>query len=248
MKMTWKHLILLFALAVVIVPVSADAGNTSNITAVPTTNATTLMTTVATPISTEVTTTTVAANATTTVPATTTSAVTTTTQTTISATTATTVVTTIPSTPATSGDISVASSPLGAAILVDGVYYGTTPGNVTGLAYGNHIIRLALSGYTDYEGTFYVVAGQRTPVYGTLQPISIGSSQIIVATASLPAITPVPVTPLESTTSPSSSGSAFENPTVIAAIIGIVTACIGAGATIFTHNANIKKLENEKKP
>ena len=52
-----------------------------------------------------------------------------------------------PITQASVGNITVASSPLGASILIDGVYYGATPGNITGIPAGNHIIRLTLSGY-----------------------------------------------------------------------------------------------------
>ena len=57
-----------------------------------------------------------------------------------------------------SGNVTVHSSPPGASILIDGVYQGTTPTTVSGVNQGNHIIRLALSGYYDYEGTIYVIA------------------------------------------------------------------------------------------
>jgi hypothetical protein len=111
------------------------------------------------------------------------------------------------------------------------------------------MIRLSLSGYTDYEGTTYVVAGQNIPAYGTLQPISSGSSQIIIATASVPPTAAVPQTTVQPTTTPTSSAGPLENPTVVAALIGIVTACIGAGATIFTHKANTPpEIKKEEKP
>jgi len=245
MKMNYTHLIILVILAFMIMPVSADAGNssnTTNTTVVATTNVTTVVTpaaTTAAPAETNITT--VATTAPTAVP--------TTTVTTAPTTTATTIVTTTQTTAITTGNLSVASSPLGAAILIDGVYYGTTPGNVTGISPGNHMLRLSLSGYTDYEGTVYVVAGQGIPAYGTLHPISSGSSQIILATASAPVTTSVPETTVQPTATQTSSSSALENPTVLAAMIGIITACIGAGATIFTHNAKVaeaKKEENKK--
>lgn len=239
MKMTFRHLIILIAIALVIVPVSADAGNTSNTTAVPTTTETILVTTVTTQVTTEATTAMVDANATATVDANATTTVPTTT--TVPATTATTVVMTTQITQPSAGNISVASSPLGAAIIIDGVYSGTTPGDVTGIPLGTHMIRLSLSGYNDYEGTFYVVAGQNIPVYGTLHPISGGTSQIILATASTPATTVVPETTVQPTATATSPAGPLENPTVVAAIIGVITACIGAVATIFPHISKTKK-------
>ena len=253
MKSTCAHLILLFAIALMIVaPVLADDTNTTNTTTtvattVETTPVTTAETTPATsiPTTTMVATTTSPAEQTTTAPPATTG-------TTAPVTTITTVATTVTTAPVSTvstGEISVASSPLGAAILIDGVYRGTTPVNVTGLASGTHMLQLELSGYNDYEGTIYVVAGQSSPVYGTLHPMGGTSSQIIVATASAPATTVAPVTTVPqttSTTSAASSESPLENPTVLAALIGIITAAIGAGATIFTHNASLKKEEKKE--
>ena len=137
------------------------------------------------------------------------------------------------------GNISVASSPLGASILIDGVYYGTTPGNLTGIPAGNHIVRLTLSGYYDYEGTIYIVPGQIASVFGLLPPLSgtvLWNSQPVTSVT----VTTTPPSATVQTTQPS-SGGIFENPTVIAAVIGIITACIGAGATIFTHISKTKK-------
>ncbi len=241
MNMTCTHLIILLVVACIVVPVMADEGNTTN-TTVPSTTETTIVTTGTTVPPATTTATTVATTVTTAVPTTTTAAPTTT-ATTTPATTATTVVTT---TAATTGDVFVASSPPGAAILIDGVYHGTTPGTVTALQGGNHLIRLSLSGYNDYEGTIYVIAGQSTSEYGTLHPMSSGPSQIIVATVSLP---PTPAVP-ETTAPPvtASSDNALESPTVLAALIGIVTAAIGAGATIFTHKAKTGATEEKAEP
>jgi hypothetical protein len=133
------------------------------------------------------------------------------------------------------GSISVYSSPLGANVLIDGRYYGTTPANLTDIQPGNHIIRLTLSGYYDYEGTIYVLAGQTTHAYGTLPPLN----QVIspnVTPAATPIIVAVPVT-----AEPTPKQGAFENPGVIAAIIGVITATIGAIATIFSHISKAKK-------
>ncbi|MDD5142536.1 PEGA domain-containing protein [Methanoregula sp.] len=239
MKKNYTYLILLLVAACLVLPVMADDGNVTN-TTVPTTSETTIVTTETTVPPT----TTVQTTATTEVPTTTTAAPTTT-ATTIPATTVTTVV---PTATPTTGGVFVASSPPGAAILIDGVYHGTTPGTVTSLAPGNHLIRLSLSGYIDYEGTIYVIAGQETTEYGTLHPMSTGSPQIIVATPSAPPATAAPVITATPVATEPASESPLENPTVIAALIGIVTASIGAGASIFTHKAKTEAVKKEDEP
>jgi hypothetical protein len=133
------------------------------------------------------------------------------------------------------GSVSVYSSPLGASVLIDGRYYGTTPANLTDIQPGNHIIRLTLSGYYDYEGTIYVLAGQTTHAYGTLPPLN----QVISPTVT-PAATPI-IVAVPVTAEPTPKQGAFENPGVIAAIIGVITATIGAVATIFSHISKAKK-------
>jgi hypothetical protein len=148
-----------------------------------------------------------------------------------------TIVTTPAPTPSNVGSVSVYSSPLGASVLIDGRYYGTTPANLTDIQPGNHIIRLTLSGYYDYEGTIYVLAGQTTHAYGTLPPLNqYSGAPTPVPTTPVPIIVQVPVT-----AEPTQKQGAFENPGVIAAIIGVITATIGAIATIFSHISKAKK-------
>ena len=106
-----------------------------------------------------------------------------------------TIVTTPAPTPSNVGSVSVYSSPLGASVLIDGRYYGTTPANLTDIQPGNHIIRLTLSGYYDYEGTIYVLAGQTTHAYGTLPPLNqYSGAPTPVPTTPVPIIVQVPVT------------------------------------------------------
>jgi len=140
-------------------------------------------------------------------------------------------------TPAT-GSVMIYSSPTGASILIDGIYCGTTPRNVDGVPAGNHILRLSLSGYYDYEGSIYVAAGQTTQGYGTLQPMNqvISPVPTPVATVFVPVIVPV-VTANESGSDP----GLFGNPSVLVAIIGVITALIAAGASVFTHVKPPKK-------
>jgi hypothetical protein len=136
-----------------------------------------------------------------------------------------------------SGDLAVYSTPLGASILIDGRYYGITPANLTAIPAGNHIIRLTLSGYFDYEGTTYVLAGQENHAFGTLQPLNQYTGSVTpVPTTAGPIIIEVPVTPV---TTP--AGGPLDNPGVLVAIIGVITAAIGAAATVFSHLFKAKK-------
>jgi hypothetical protein len=127
----------------------------------------------------------------------------------------------------TTGGIDVYSSPSGASILIDGVSYGTTPASLTGLAQGTHIIRLVQTGYYDYEGTIYIVPGQTAHAFGTLPPLA-------QATASA---TPVPIAIVVTVapTATTQAGSILSNSSVLVALIGVITALIAAGATMFTH-------------
>jgi hypothetical protein len=155
---------------------------------------------------------------------------------TIPPTTQTTLTSTV-SIPPDTGDISVYSSPLGASILIDGKYYGTTPANLTAVPAGSHFIRLELSGYFAYEGTVYVLAGQANHAYGTLQPLNqYTASPTAVPTSAAPIIIEVPAT-----VAPTPTGGPLENPGVLVAVIGVITATIGAAATIFSHVFKAKK-------
>jgi hypothetical protein len=134
-----------------------------------------------------------------------------------------------------SGNVTVHSSPPGASILIDGVYQGTTPFTVSGLNQGNHIIRLALSGYYDYEGTIYIIAGQTTNAFGTLPPLNQISSQNTVSPVATPIVIAVPVT-----AEPTQKPGGLDN-SILVAIIGVITAVIGAGATLLSHMSKTKK-------
>jgi hypothetical protein len=138
------------------------------------------------------------------------------------------------------GNVNVYSSPTGASILIDGVYCGTTPKNVNGVPAGNHILRLTLSGYNDYEGSIYVVPGQDNQGYGTLQPLgqitatpTAGPTVVVTVFVPVPVVT---VTPL-----PTQDPGLLGNSSVLVAIIGVITAIIASAATIFTHVKPPKK-------
>jgi hypothetical protein len=231
-----SQFVLLIIIALVCIPVIASsestANTTLNVTSIPTVtqslvNTTTMPATVAT--------TSTPANNTTTTTAVPTANVTAVPVTTSVPVQNITVATTTPAAvnQSSTGNITAASSPPGASVLIDGVFYGVTPGDFNGIAGGNHIVRLTLSGYYDYEGTIYVVPGQVTHVFGTLPPLT---GQVL-STASTPVPTTAPT--VQPTATPSTD--VLANPTVIAAILGIITASIGAAITIFTHFAKLKK-------
>ncbi len=194
------------------------ATQTANVTASPTTVATTM--TAATPVNTTVE-----------VP---------------QPTTVTTVVTTIQPTEYTTGilntgSVNVYSSPPGASILIDGLYCGTTPKTVTDVAAGNHLLQLELSGYNNYEGSIYVVAGQTAEGYGTLQPINEGTSAILTPTTN--ATVPVIAVVVTAAPEPTQSTGLLGNSTVLAAIISSVTVLIVSGISLYMHFTPPKKKE-----
>lgn len=135
------------------------------------------------------------------------------------------------------GSVSVYSSPAGAGILIDGRYLGTTPKTIPGIPAGNHILRLSLSGYHDYEGSIYVVAGQTTPGYGTLQPLSQVVSPDPATTMVIPVIVPV----VTAAPDPAQDTGLLGNAGVLAAIIGAIGVVIASFAKIYTHAKPPKK-------
>jgi hypothetical protein len=68
------------------------------------------------------------------------------------------------------GNLQVSSSPSGAAVYVDGNYFGHTPTTVGNLAPGSHSVSLRLSGYQEWTGTVTISAGQTTSISPVLTP------------------------------------------------------------------------------
>ncbi len=75
--------------------------------------------------------------------------------------------TTVP--PAQSGAIYAQSSPAGAAIYMNGNYYGYSPITLPNLAPGSYTLKATMSGYTPNTQIVNVYAGQTSPYYPTLQ-------------------------------------------------------------------------------
>jgi len=129
--------------------------------------------------------------------------------------------TAVPATGETAGNVSVYSSPLGANVYLDGVYEGITPVNLTGIAAGSHALTLASSGYYDYDATITITGGGNITAFGSLAPRES-------TTAAATTTAPVAVTTTDT------SSSIWSSPAVVAAVLGIITAIIGAIVTIFT--------------
>ena len=61
---------------------------------------------------------------------------------------------------AATGSLSVATTPAGALVLVDGIGQGTTPVTISGLAPGTHTLVLKMNGFDDVTAQVAIEAGQ----------------------------------------------------------------------------------------
>jgi hypothetical protein len=111
---------------------------------------------------------------------------------------------------------------------------------VTDVAAGNHLLQLELSGYNNYEGSIYIVAGQTAEGYGTLQPIEDTSAALTPATnATVPVIAVVVTAAPE----PTQDTGLLGNSTILAAIISSVSVLIVSGISLYIHFTSPKKKE-----
>ena len=72
----------------------------------------------------------------------------------------------------TTATLTVTSSPAGASVYVDNVYYGTTPATIPNLTAGSHTVKVSALGYTDSVQTINLTAGQTVQLPVTLTPVS----------------------------------------------------------------------------
>ncbi len=177
------------------------------------------------------------------------SPVTTAATTTVPTTVATTAVTTITgstraTTASTTGNAIIQSSPLGARTYIDGIYAGETPLQLNGIPEGYHAVRMSMTGYYDFDGSAYIVSDETITVFGSLQERGVQTAATATARDTTPVETATPELTVPATAAASGQSDALSNPTVIAAGIGIITAGIGAYATIYTHR---NKDEPKKK-
>jgi hypothetical protein len=71
---------------------------------------------------------------------------------------------------ATTGSISIDSTPSGATIVLDGTTKGTTPTTLNGIPVGSHTLVLKKSGYDDYSSSVMIGSGTMTVLSAVLVP------------------------------------------------------------------------------
>lgn len=76
-----------------------------------------------------------------------------------------------PGQPGTTGSIAVTSSPSGADVYIDNVYKGITPLTVDGISPGNHAVRVALAGYSDWSTNVQVGVGSIASASASLSTV-----------------------------------------------------------------------------
>jgi MYXO-CTERM domain-containing protein len=72
--------------------------------------------------------------------------------------------------PPTTGALYIDSNPSGAEVYVDNVYRGYSPLTLQDISPGSHVIMLTLGGYSDWQSTVQVTAGETTTVSATFTP------------------------------------------------------------------------------
>ena len=72
----------------------------------------------------------------------------------------------------TTGSLSIATSPAGATIFIDGTQRGVSPATIPGLSAGSHTLLLKLNGYQDFSTPVTVIAGQTQTSTTSLSPVA----------------------------------------------------------------------------
>ncbi len=72
--------------------------------------------------------------------------------------------------PPSTGTLYIDSNPSGAEVYVDNVYQGYSPLTLHAISPGSHVVMLTLGGYSDWQSTVQVTAGQTTTVSATFTP------------------------------------------------------------------------------
>jgi hypothetical protein len=78
-----------------------------------------------------------------------------------------------PTSTATTGALTITSNPSGAKAYVNGIYQGLTPVTLQNIAPGSYEVLLSLEGYSDWQSTIEVNAGQPTTVSAIFTPATI---------------------------------------------------------------------------
>jgi hypothetical protein len=133
-------------------------------------------------------------------------------------------VTPIPTT-ATTGNISVTSSPSGSKVYLDDDYLGTTPYNITGLTPGNYTVVVKRSGYLDNGKKILLIAGE-TELFDAdlvLQPtVTLTTAAVTTTTTTTPTKTATN-TPLKTFTPWPSDTPTPESP--LSSVLPLISLC-----------------------
>jgi hypothetical protein len=72
----------------------------------------------------------------------------------------------------TVGSLTVATSPAGATLFIDGVQRGISPATIPSLAQGGHTLKVTMDGYVDLMAPVTVTAGQTNAYTFDLSPLA----------------------------------------------------------------------------
>ena len=73
--------------------------------------------------------------------------------------------------PDKTGTVKITSSPPGAEVYLDNEYHGTTPGTISEVSTGNHMVEIRETGYHTWAQNISVMSGNITSVSITLVPV-----------------------------------------------------------------------------
>jgi hypothetical protein len=73
--------------------------------------------------------------------------------------------------PDKTGIVKISSSPPGAEVYLDKEYHGTTPGTISAVPTGNHMVEIRETGYRTWSQNITVMSGNTTSVSTTLVPV-----------------------------------------------------------------------------
>ena len=73
--------------------------------------------------------------------------------------------------PDKTGTVKITSSPPGAEVYLDNEYHGTTPGTISAVPTGNHMVEIRETGYYTWAQNITVMSGNTTSVSTTLVPV-----------------------------------------------------------------------------
>lgn len=136
------------------------------------------------------------------------------------------------------GELDISSSPSGASIYVDNSYMGTTPYTNSSIIVGSHVVKLTLSGYSDYAKIVKIEEDETSTVDVTLSAVATTTITTVPTTIPTTVKTVIPVTTIKiPTTYPkiTTATTTTASPVDSAVIIGAVAVGFGLLAVVRKH-------------